>query len=455
MKYKNYYRLLLIFLAGIVFCATSLRSFAGNKITNSGFEVLKFDFGDGKTAEGYQKVGVGDAYSVEKGFGWLANTPVRSVERKGSNALTGDFITSATPFYFMVNLPEGNYEIKIGLGDPEGESLTTIKAESRRLMLENVSTGKGETVIKTILVNVRTPQINSGERIRLKPREFSFLNWDDKLSLEFNNKKPCVGFIEIRKVDSVKSIFLAGNSTVVDQEKEPWASWGQMITNFFKPEIVVANFAESGEALLSFKGEKRLQKILSLMKKGDYLFIEFAHNDQKPGAAHLDAFTTYKDELKYFIREAYEQGGIPVLVTSMLRRRFDENGEIVNTLEGYPEAMRQTAAETGVALIDLNKMSKEFYEALGPEKSKKAFVHYPAGTYSGQTDELKDDTHFNPYGAYQLAKCIVQGIKDSGLDLKKYLKNDLPEYDPAKPDAVESFFWPESQTIEPVKPDGN
>jgi len=218
---------------------------------------------------------------------------------------------------------------------------------------------------------------------------------------------------------------------------------------------VVANYAESGETLLAFKREKRLQKLLSQMKAGDYLFIEFTHNDQKPGGNHLDAFTTYKDELKSYIAEARKKGGKPVLVTSMNRRRFDENGKIINTLENYPDAMRQTAAEEKVPLIDLNAMSKVFYEAMGPENSKKAFVHYPANTYPGQDKALADDTHFNPYGAYELSRCIVSAIIQSKLDLNRFLIDPVTVFDPAKPDALIDFHWYESPSVNLIKPDGN
>src|SRR5690606_30511697 len=191
----------------------------------------------------------------------------------------------------------------------------------------------------------------------------------------------------------IPTIYLAGNSTVVDQEYEPWAAWGQMITAFFRPEVAVANYAESGESLKSFIAEKRLKKILSVIKPGDYLFIEFAHNDQKAGGAYVAPFTGYKDHLKLFIKAAREKGAIPVLVTSMHRRNFNENGEIINTLDNYPEAMRQVGKEENATVIDLNKMSKTLYEAMGPEKSKRAFVHYPAGTFPGQDKVLNDNTH--------------------------------------------------------------
>ncbi len=322
-------------------------------------------------------------------------------------------------------------------------------------MLENVKPGKGQTIQKTVVVDVRMPKINTAEQIRLNDRELPYLNWDNKLTLEFNGDFPCVAGIEIERADELPTIFLAGNSTVTDQEYEPWASWGQMFPNFLKPEIVVANYAESGETLLAFKREKRLQKLLSQMKTGDYLFMEFAHNDQKPGGNHLDAFTSYKDELKSFIAEARKKGGKPVLVTSTNRRRFGENGEIINTLEDYPEAMRQTAREENVPLIDLNAMSKQFYEALGPENSKKAFVHYPANTYPGQDKPLADDTHFNPYGAYELAKCVAEGIRVSIPELAKYLRNELPVFNPSHPDALDQFHWPRSPSVKLLKPDGN
>jgi rhamnogalacturonyl hydrolase YesR/lysophospholipase L1-like esterase len=418
-------------------------------------KVLNFDFGPGTVKEGYEQVTEKSLYSPEKESGLTLSGEMESLENGSKDLLSGDFLCSKKPFYFSVAVPEGHYLVKLTLGGSKEGSSTTVKAESRRLMLENIQTSKGKTIQKTIAVDVRSPKINESDGIKLKDRELNYLNWDNKLTLEFNGEHPCVAGIEIKKADAMPTIFLAGNSTVTDQEYEPWASWGQMFPRFLKPEIVVANYAESGETLLAFKSEKRLQKLLSLMKAGDYLFIEFAHNDQKPGGNHLDPFTTYKEALKYYITEARKKGGKPVLVTSMNRRKFDEKELIINTLEDYPEAMRQTAHEENVPLIDLNAMSKKFYEAMGPENSKNAFVYYPANTYPGQDKALADDTHFNPYGAYELAKCIVQAIRDNRMDLSKYLIDGLPDFDPAHPDPIDSFRWYESPNVKLLKPDGN
>src|SRR5579872_2578515 len=104
--------------------------------------------------------------------------------------------------------------------------------------------------------------------------------------------------LEIRKADDAITVYIAGDSTVTDQPKEPWAAWGQILPRFFKQGVAIANHAESGESLKSFMGERRLEKILETIKAGDYLFIQFAHNDQKPGSSHVDPFTTYRDTLK-------------------------------------------------------------------------------------------------------------------------------------------------------------
>lgn len=421
----------------------------------------KFDLGEGVAAKGYTKVTPETKFTYATGFGFDQGSIVRSVKRKGTDILRCDYITSNKPFYFSLKVPEGNYDVKLILGDKESISATTVRAECRRLFLQNIRTKKGEIVEKIFTVHVKDSVIKdaSGKAIstvRLKPREVSFLHWDDLLTIEFNDSLPKVCGIEITHNTKATTIFLAGNSTVVDQDREPWSAWGQMFPSFFEPQnICVANYAESGETLIAFKGERRLDKLWSMTKPGDYLFIEFTHNDQKPGATHLDPFTTYKATLKEWITEARKRNITPVLVTSMHRRSFDSTGHIMNTLLEYPEAMRQTAKEENVALIDLNAMSKILYEAWGPERSIKAFVQYPANSFPEQDKELKDNTHFNPYGAYELARCIVQSIKDQGLPFAKYVKKNIPAFNLARPDALEKWYWPLSALMSSVKPDGN
>jgi lysophospholipase L1-like esterase len=291
---------------------------------------------------------------------------------------------------------------------------------------------------------VRRPPIPGGGEVRLKPRETQSeaWAWDDKLTLEFTNMSPGVAVLDIEKADDLPTLYIAGDSTSTDQPLEPFNSWGQMLTRFFKPEIGIANHGESGESLRGFIGERRLAKLMSMIKPGDWLFIQMGHNDQKERGEGVGAFTTYKADLKRFIGEARDHGATPVLITPVNRISWSPDGKIENSLGDYPEAVRQTAKEEKVALIDLNAMSKTFYEAIGSENLPKAFSD-------------GDKTHHNNYGSYELAKCIVEGIRAADLPLAKYLTDDAPRFDPAHPDPRDRFDIPAEPRGPMVKPYGN
>jgi len=402
----------------------------------------KFDFGPGKVAPGFTQVLANNIYSKERGYGFEPGATVECFDRGGRDALRSDLCTSDKPFYFSIALPEGNYNVTITFGDAASETVTTVKAELRRLMIEKVQTARGHFETRTFAVNIRTPQISTGGEVKLKDREKTTeaWAWDEKLTLEFNNTHPSVCAIEITRAENIPTIFLLGDSTVCDQPREPYNSWGQMLTRFFKPGVAIANHAESGESLRSSLGAKRLDKVLSLMKPGDYLFIQYGHNDEKEKGG--GAFTTYKTALKKFVASARASGGIPVLITPMQRRTFDKDGHVTNSHGDYPEAVRQVAKEENVPLIDLHAMSTLLYEALGTEKSGLAFKE-------------GDATHHSDYGSYELAKCIVEGIKANRLGIIKYLVTDLPAFDPRHPDAFESFQVPVSPLVTDIKPLGS
>jgi lysophospholipase L1-like esterase len=403
----------------------------------------KFDFGPGSVAAGYERVISQNIYSRKVGFGFEPGPKIACIDRGGKGSLRSDFCTSEQPFYFSIALPEGNYHVTVTFGDAAADSVTTVKAELRRLMLQRVETKPGKFETRSFTVNIRTPQITAGSEVKLKDREKTSeaWAWDEKLTLEFNNTRPAICAIEITRVD-VPTIYLLGDSTVCDQPREPYDSWGQMLTRFFKPGIAIANHAESGESLRSSLGAKRLDKVLSVMKPGDYLLIQYGHNDEKEKGEGIGAFTSYKADLKKFVAGARQRGAIPVLITPVQRRTFDQDGKITNSHGDYPEAVRQAAKEERVALIDLNAMSKPLYEAWGVEPSKRAFAP-------------NDNTHHNNYGSYELAKCIVEGIRANQFDLRKYLVTDVPRFDPSHPDAFESFKIPASPIVAEVKPLGS
>ncbi len=366
--------------------------------------------------------------------------------------MSGGTCSSDKPFFFSVGATDGDYKVTVVLGGDKA-STTTVRAESRRLLIFERPVAAGASDTETFVTNVRTPTIAGlNMQVKLKPREIGALDWDNKLTLEFNGEHPSVRSITIEPVSNVPTVYIAGDSTVVDQDKEPWAAWGQMLPVFMTDKICIANEAESGETIKSFVGERRYAKVMSTIRKGDYLMVQFAHNDQKPGAVPLPE---YKDTMKKFIADSKARGVTVILVTAMNRRRFDSDGKIVNTLADYPQTTSDVAQEEHVALIDLNAMSKTLFEAMGPDGTLKAFVHFPANSFPGQPAALADDTHFNPYGAYELAQCIVKGIREQQLPLEPYLRKGIPAYDPAHPDAVADFHLPASPEISTDKPYGN
>ena len=395
--------------------------------------------------KGVQALGADSLYR-DGGAGFDLGTAPESI---GGGACSG-----SKPFFFSIAATDGNYQVTLVLGGPKA-SRTTIKAESRRLMVDKLVLRAKHRATIVFNVNVRTPQIAGApadaNTVRLKPRELGILEWDNKLTLEVNGENPSVRSISIQKVDDVPTVYIAGDSTVVDQDKEPWAAWGQMLPVFFGPRISIADEAESGETIRSFLEERRLAKVESTWKRGDYLMIQFAHNDQKPGAVSL---ADYKQLMQRYIGDARAAGVTPILVTAMHRRNFNPDGTILPTLGEYPQATRDIAAQEHVALIDLNAMSKTLFEALGEQGTLHAFVHYAANTFPGQTAELKDDTHFNAYGAYELARAIVQSLRDQHLPLEPYLRPGIPAFDPARPLPFAEWSLPMSPAVSTVAPYG-
>jgi lysophospholipase L1-like esterase len=337
-----------------------------------------------------------------------------------------------TPFFVSVAEPDGDYRVTVVLGSKDAAADTAVKAEARRLMTFPIATPAGKTVQRSFVVHIRTPKVSATENVRLKPREIGNPDWDDKLTLEFTGQHPAVRSIAIQPTH-VPSVYIAADSTVVDQDKEPWAAWGQILPAFFNDRIAIANEAESGETIASFVAEHRFDKIFSTIRAGDYLMMQFAHNDQKPGRGFVP-IPEYKDLLRRYVDLARERGAHPILVTSMNRRDFTPDGKIIPTLGDYPDAMREVSRAEDVPLIDLNAMSRTLFEAMGPEGTLHAFVHYPANTFPGQTEELKDNTHFNSYGALELARCVVESMRQLHLPIAKDIRPGTPHFDPAHPD---------------------
>lgn len=366
----------------------------------------------------------------------------------------GEQIQLKNGSFTIPNVPDGNYRVHVRLGGSEPSS-TVIRGESRRLFFEKTDTKAGELIDVYFTINKRDTLLPNGQSVRIKPRERMKLNWDSNLTLEFSGSAPKVQLLDITKTDTIPTVFLCGNSTVVDQDNEPWASWGQMLPRFFDKDVCVANYAESGESSNTFISARRLEKIASQMKAGDYIFVEFGHNDEKQRGDDKGPYKHFQKALRQYITLARTKGATPVLITPTQRRKFDNAGHLIDTHGEFPNAIKALAREEGVALIDLQQMTTLLFEALGDEQSKKAFVHYPARTFKGQTKAFEDNTHFNPYGAYQIAKCIVEGIRNADLPLANHIVADYQTFSPSQPDNIDTFVWFPAAAVELEKPDGN
>lgn len=386
-------------------------------------------------------------YSEATGYGFDLNS-------FSNVAITSNSFISSKSAYFSVAIPEGNYQIEVVLGSSEKPTNTTIKAESRRLMVNQLSVKKGQKTTQIFNVNIRNIKIDGQTSISIKDREKEILNWDNKLTLEFLGEV-AVQSIKITRKDNLTVVYLAGDSTVTDQDVEPWASWGQFITNYFDDTVVVSNYAYSGSSLSSFKAVNRLKKILSQIKKGDYLFVEFAHNDEKIKGEENGAWGSYSALLLEFVNSAKAKGAIPILVTPTQRRFFNENGTLKETHSEFPAAMREVALKNKISLIDVTKMTTQLYETWGDEPSRKAFVQYPANTFPGVERVFNDNTHFNSFGANEIALCVITGIRELDIPLKKQIKKETPKYNPNKPNFISSWTLPMSPRFEITKPDGN
>lgn len=348
---------------------------------------------------------------------------------------------------FSVAAAPGNYRVTVTLGRRGAATTSTVKAESRRLMLDAVTVPAGRSVTRSFIVNVRNaalapPPANApgGDHVLLKPRERDSFNWDDRLTLELLGDAPTA--IAIEPV-AVPTLFLLGDSTVTDQPAEPAASWGQMLPVFLKPDIAVANHAESGETLKSFIAELRFAKVLESVKPGDVALIQFGHNDQKTQwpQTYADAATTYRDYLRTWIAEFRRRGVTPILVTSPERRTWTGD-RIKPTLADYAAAVKAVGASEKVPVIDLNAASIAFYEALGPARAPLAF-----------NDGGKDATHHDNYGAWMLGRSIAQGL--AALPVGAHLRPDLAPFDAHRPPDPATFRLAPSVTRDATRPDGN
>ncbi|MBE2212418.1 MAG: rhamnogalacturonan acetylesterase [Opitutaceae bacterium] len=393
---------------------------------------LKFDFGRGPARPGFTRVPAGTLYADELGYGFDFGSKSVDLER----AVT----TNGSLFFFSAKVPEGNYRITATLGDSKGESRVTIRTEAARLMIADLATKPGQTVTRTFTANVRRPQLPApppnapGASIvhMFLAGEAESRTWDDRLTIEFNGARPCLQSLEIVKDDTAPTLFVAGDSTVGDPHRGgPGGNWPTQLCQFLKPTIALCNAAEGGETSKSFITGARFDKVLSQMKPGDFLLVQFGHNDSKPQwpQSYTEPATTFKAYLGVYLAETRRRGATLVLVTPMERRA---NGD---TVGAWARAMREFAAENKVPLVDQWTASKQLWTAMAGDVGE-AFT---------------DQTHLSGYGGYLLARLMAANIRKNVPALASFIVDDFVEMPPARP-AEPPAYLKQSSGPKPTTP---
>lgn len=221
------------------------------------------------------------------------------------------------------------------------------------------------------------------------------------------------------------TIWMIGDSTMSKKEVKafPETGWGMPFSNFWDSTVTIENRAANGRSTKSFLAENRWQPILDKIRPGDYVLIQFGHNDEsEEKGKRYSTPSEFKANLKKYVTEARNKKAVPILFTPVGRRKFDSNGHVMETHAEFAELVKQVGKENMVYVMDLNAKSKELYEQLGPINSKLLFNYVQPGEHPNYPDGKEDDTHFNELGARRIAELILQEIRDQFPELAKRIR---------------------------------
>ncbi|RTZ03121.1 rhamnogalacturonan acetylesterase [Flavobacterium sp. GSP6] len=236
--------------------------------------------------------------------------------------------------------------------------------------------------------------------------------------------------ISLNRLSQKTTIYTIGDSTMADKikpEENPETGWGQVLRLFFNSNVIIKNRAVNGGSTRSFIDEKKWEAVFKVLKPGDYVFIQFGHNDEKltDFTRYTNPHTTYRHNIIRFVNESREKGAIPILFSSIARRNFNENGVLVGTHGDYPFETRLVALEYNVPFVDLEYYSELLETSYGPEKSKALHLHFKPGENSYYPEGKSDDTHLSRKGALAIARLVVDQIKLMNNPFFKKLKKQL------------------------------
>tara|TARA_R110000796_G_scaffold41772_4_gene103593 strand:+ start:191576 stop:192310 length:735 start_codon:yes stop_codon:yes gene_type:complete len=223
------------------------------------------------------------------------------------------------------------------------------------------------------------------------------------------------------------TLYLIGDSTMADKkdpDENPEKGWGQMLPLALNDKIIVDNRAMNGRSSKSFRTEGRWKQILDSLKSGDFVFIQFGHNDQKEkdSTRYTNPYTQYRYNLERYVKETREKGATPILFSSITRRNFNEHGVLIDTHGAYPLVARLVADDLKVPFIDLQLLTEQLEISYGVEGSKKLHLHFAPGENAYRLKGVEDNTHLSVTGANLVVGLVIQEIKKQHLELEKYIK---------------------------------
>lgn len=368
-------------------------------------DVIAFDFGPGDVAPGALPVTSETTFDDTWGYGFSTAPTAENpdVDRGGDDAVRSDFV-AAHGGTFEVDLAPGDYSVSLIAGDAEAATEIAITAES--------------------IAKVQSTAKAAGEYLEMA---FPIALVDGRLTLQIAGGAASLNALTItrlpaRSAGAVPTTYLTGDSTVQTYDATayaPQAGWGQMLDRFLTDEVAVKNHAIGGRSSKNFLTQGRLDEVLRAIRPGDYLFAQFGHNDATQGVDDRYASPAdYKEYLRTYVEGARQRGATPVLVTPVSRRNFDpETGLFRVSFPEYVAKMIELADEEDVALVDLSASSRAYLDEIGPEAAKAVFLHVDPGVFPNRPAGTVDDTHFQEYGAIQMARLVAQGVSELDVPL--------------------------------------
>lgn len=409
---------------GSIFGTTTV-SAAEPEQENASAAVHKYDFGSGTVADGYTGVNGESAYSADLGYGFTDLSKVTVQDRGTNDPIKSDFATIAAEGRFNVDLPNGDYTVSLIAGDPTGNTEIAMDVES----------------MNKVQLNTKA----AGEYLEMS---FDIALVDGQMNLVFSGTAANINALVItkqaeREAGSKPAVYLAGDSTMQTYNSywEPQAGWGQMFPSFFSDAVEIKNHSIGGRSSKSFIFQGRLDEILRTIRPGDYLFVQFGHNDATISVPDRYASPAdYKMYLKTYIDGVQQRGATPILVTPMGRRDFNAStGKFNVSFPEYVQAAKEVASENNVKLIDLSQLSIEYYDSIGPEATLSVFLHVAPGIYQAFPNGAADNTHFQEYGAIQIARLVAGAVRELDVPLADAVKDaEVPAELPGKPDGLKA-----------------